>query len=158
VQRPTRTLHREVTSTAPLHTPSLALGAVAASFAASHHLYGWLVPVRLGERDPVQGCVEMGVPGSGSPVSGLVGGPDRHRRGGVVTGVGVPGSEPIDPGGLTEVLAAVMAPQPGIAINDGAMLDTSVVISVVSSVICWVSARHRTAGRGQAARPFRQMG
>jgi hypothetical protein len=73
--------------------------AVAASLAALHHLFGRRVPVRLGERDPVQCGVELPVAGSAEPVAGFVGRPDWHRRGAFVTGVGILGSEPIEPAG-----------------------------------------------------------
>jgi hypothetical protein len=65
------------------------------------HLFGRRMPTGLGECDPVQGSVQLAVPGAAQPVPGLVRRPHRQRCGAVVAGVGVTGFEPVDTGGLT---------------------------------------------------------
>jgi len=84
--------------------------AVAIGFAAGDEGAGVGVPVGLGERDAVEGGVELAVAGAAEAVSGPVGGPDREWGGAVVAGVGVVGSESVDAGGLAEDLGGGEGP------------------------------------------------
>ena len=60
----------------------------------------WRVVAGLGERDSVDGDVELAVAGSAEAVPVGLGGPHRKRGGAVVAGVSVPGAEPANADGL----------------------------------------------------------
>src|SRR5215212_9438824 len=54
------------------------------------------VDPNLGQRDAANSGVQLAVPASRQAMAGVVGRPDRQRRGAVVPGVGVFGGEPVD--------------------------------------------------------------
>jgi hypothetical protein len=109
------------------------------------------VPISLGYGDAVQRCVELPVAGAGQTVApGWMTKPAVGRTG--VAGVGVPGAESVDAGGLTEDPRRGQRPHPQIASSDGARCLTSSVISASSSSISAVKARPcRTRARASLA-------
>ena len=78
--------------------------AVPTVLAAFDQAFGRRMPAGLGERDAVQGGVQLAVPGAAQPVPGLVRRPHRQRCGAVVAGVGVTGFESVDAGGFADDL------------------------------------------------------
>ena len=107
----------------------------------------------LGERHPVQGGVELAVPGPAQAVAGLLLA-DQAGRGAVpLWRVYASLDRNLSmPAVLPRILAAVSGPQPGIAISAGARAVTRLVISAVSWSISAVSWRQRaTSARASPA-------
>ena len=120
-----------------------------------HQVPGGRVLTGLGERHPVQGGVELAVPGPAQAVAGLCWPTNGRGRGAVMAGVNVPGPESVKmPTVSPRILAAVSGPQPGIAISAGAWAVTRLVISTVS----WSSSAVSWRQRATSARANRGNG